>query len=111
MPCYRNCVTCMYVCKHSLPQLLVWASYRHYYSDRLPEAICCCLQTYTVNDVLLVMYCMCLPAFIVTSADKSQLWVLFMQFTPEAICCFFKRLIGVVDIVLHMCTDFHGHLC
>ena len=30
--------------------------------DRLPEAMCCCLQTYTVNDALLVMYCMCLLA-------------------------------------------------
>ena len=39
------------------------------------QIACCCLQTYTVNDVLLVMYCMCLPAFFVPSADKSQLWV------------------------------------
>ena len=34
----------------------------------------------------------------------------FMLFTnnilPEAICC----LCDVVDIVLHMCTHFHGHL-
>ena len=49
------------------------------YLDILPEAICC-LQTYTVNNVLLVMYCMCLPAFFVTSADKSQIWVIFMLF-------------------------------
>ena len=54
----------MYVCQLSLLQLLIWTSYL----DRLPEAICCCLQTYTVNDVLLVMYCMCLPAFFVPSA-------------------------------------------
>ena len=61
-----------YVCMPTLLlQLLIWTSYL----DRLPEAICCCLQTYTVNDVLLVMYCMCLPAFFVPSADKSQLWV------------------------------------
>ena len=40
----------MYVCQLSFLQLLMWASYRHFYSDRLPEAICCCLQTYTVND-------------------------------------------------------------
>ena len=39
---------------------------------RLPEAICCCLQTCNVDVVLLVMY---IPAFIVTSADISQLWV------------------------------------
>ena len=55
--------------------IILWASYRHLYLDRLPGAICCCLQPYTVVDVLLIMYCMCLPAFFVTSADKSQLWV------------------------------------
>ena len=64
-----------YVCILSLLQLLIWISYL----DILPEAICCCLQTYTVNDVLLVMYCMCLPAFFVTSA--------------------------VVDVVLHNCAQ------
>ena len=26
------------------------------FKDRLPEAICCCLQNYTVSNVLLVMY-------------------------------------------------------
>ena len=41
--------------------------------DRLPEAMCCGLQTYTVNDGLLVMYCMCLLAVIVTSADIRKL--------------------------------------
>ena len=45
----------------SLLQLLIWASYWHFYLDRLPEAIYCCLQTYTVYDVL---YCMCLPVFL-----------------------------------------------
>ena len=40
-----------------------------------PEAICCCLQTCNVDVVLLVMYCMYIPGFIVTSADISQLWV------------------------------------
>ena len=48
-------------------QLLIWISYL----DILPEAIYCCLQTYTVNAVLLVMYCMCLPAFFVTSAEPD----------------------------------------
>ena len=46
----------MYTCQLSLLQLLIWASYRHFYLDRLPEAIYCCLQTYTVYDVLLLMY-------------------------------------------------------
>ena len=41
--------------------------------ERLPEAICCCLQTCYVDVVLLVMYCMCIPALIVASADISQL--------------------------------------
>ena len=32
-------------------------------------------KTCSVNFVLLVMCCMCIPVFIVTSADISQLWV------------------------------------
>ena len=64
----------MYVCQLSLLQLLIWAGYRHF-KERLPEAICCCLQTCNVDVVLLVMYCMYIPGFIVTSADISQLSV------------------------------------
>ena len=51
----------MYACQLSLLQLLIWASIRHFYLDRLPEAIYCCLQTYTVYDVLSYM---CLPVFL-----------------------------------------------
>ena len=40
----------MYVCQLSL---LIWAGYRHF-KERLPEAICCCLQTCNVDVVLLV---------------------------------------------------------
>ena len=69
------------LCMYTLISLLIWISYL----DILPEAIHCCLQTYTVNDVLLVMYCMCLPAFFVTSADKSQIFILFTNILPEAI--------------------------
>ena len=58
----------MYVRQLSLLQLLIWASYK----ERLPEAICCSLQTCNVDVVLLVMY---IPTFIVTSADISQLWI------------------------------------
>ena len=54
----------MYAWQLSLLQLLIWASYRHFYLDRLPEAIYCRLQTYTVYDVLLIMYYMCLPVFL-----------------------------------------------
>ena len=57
--------------------------------DRLPEAMCCYLQTYTVNDGLLVMYCMCLLAVIITSADIRKLWV-------QCICICCLRLIVVV---------------
>ena len=67
MSCCWNCV--MYVCQLSL---LIWAGYRHF-KERLPESICCCLQTCNVDVVLLVMYCMYMPAFIVI--DISQLWV------------------------------------
>ena len=67
----------MYVCQLSLLQLLIWASYSIYihFKESLPEAICCCLQTCNVDVVLLVMYCMYIPTFIVTSADISQLWI------------------------------------
>ena len=46
-----------------------------HFKERSPEAICCCLQTCNVDVVLLVMYCMYIPALIVASADISQLWV------------------------------------
>ena len=44
------------------------------------------------NYALLVMYCMCLLAVIITSADIRKLWVqcicmLFTNMLPEAICC------------------------
>ena len=67
MLCCRNCV--MYVCQLSV---LIWASFIHF-KERLPEAICCCLQT-CKDVVLVVMYCMYIPAFIVSSADIRQLW-------------------------------------
>ena len=73
----------MYICQLSLLQLLIWAGYRHF-KERLPEAICCCLQTCNVDVVLLVMYCMHIPAFIVTSAG---IFMLFTNLLPEAICC------------------------
>ena len=62
----------MYVRQLSLLHLLIWAGCRQF-KERLPEAICCCLQTCNVDVVLLVMYY--ILAFIVTSADISQLWV------------------------------------
>ena len=73
--------------------------------ERLPEVICCCLQTCNVDVVLLVMCCMCIMAFIVTSADISQLWVYLCYLLMYSLRLF------VVDIVLHMCTNFRGHLC
>ena len=46
-----------------------------HFKERWPEAICCCLQTCNVDVVLLVMYCMYILTFIVTSADISLLWI------------------------------------
>ena len=45
-----------------------------HFKERLPEGICCCLQTCN-GDVLLVMYRMYIPALIVSSPDISQLLV------------------------------------
>ena len=60
---------------HYLGGYVIWASYKHLYSfkERLPEAICCCLQTCNVDVVLLVMYRMYISAFIVTSAASYGL--------------------------------------
>ena len=60
----------MYVCQLSLLHFLIGDGYN--YKDRLPEAMCC---TCSVNVVLLLMCYMYIPAFIVTSAAISQLWV------------------------------------
>ena len=68
MSCCRKCVNV------SQLSLLVWAGYRHF-TERLPDAVCCCLQTCNVDVVLLVMYYMCILAFIVTSADINHVWV------------------------------------
>ena len=92
----------MHACQLLLLQLLIWASYN---LDRLPEAICCCLQLITVIDVMLIM---CLLAFFVTSADKS----LVTNILPEAICCSETLNVYVVLLMLFciiMRTNFHGH--
>ena len=55
MPCYWEL---SYVC---MPTFIANVGQLYFYLDRLPEAIYCCLQTYTVYDVL---YYMCLPVFL-----------------------------------------------
>ena len=77
-------VLCTYVCQLSL---LIWISYL----DRLPEAICCCLQTSTVSDVLLMMNCMCLPA-------------IYYIILPEAICCCLETFNVYVVLLTLFCT-------
>ena len=84
----------MYICQLSLLQLLIYGPVIGIFihsKDRLPEAICCCLQTCSINVVLLVVCCICIPTFIVTSAVISQLWVylcylLIYIVLPEASC-------------------------
>ena len=64
----------MYTCQVLLLQLLICASNRHFiiiWTDCLRLFV----VVYTAFDVLLIKYCMCLPACFVTSADKRQLWV------------------------------------
>ena len=48
------------------------------------------------------MYCMCLPAFFVPSADKSQLWVIYAitNILPVAICCLDTCNVYVVLLTL-----------
>ena len=101
----------MYVCQLSLLQLLIWASYRHF-KERLPEAICCCLQTCNVDVVLLVMYCMYILALIVTSA-ASYGYIYAIYCLHEAICCCLQtcNVYGTWVTLYCMCTNFRGHLC
>ena len=57
--------------------------------------------TYTVIDVMLIM---CLLAFFVTSADKSQLFVYLCYLLIYCLRLFVVQkqcLCGVVDVVLH----------
>ena len=89
MPCYL-----MYACQLLLLQLLIWASFN---LDRLPGGYLLLFTTYTVIDVLLIM---CLLAFFVTSADKSQLFMLFTNILPEAICCLETLNVYVVLLML-----------
>ena len=66
-----------------------------HFKERLPEAICFCLQTCNVDVVLLVIY-MYIPASIVTSAYKSQLWVYLCYLLPKAFC----KIVYVVMLTL-----------
>ena len=60
---------------------------------------------------------MYIQAFIVTSADISQLWVYLCYLLLYCLRLFvvvyklvmFMERVG--DIVLHMCTNLRGHLC
>ena len=54
--------TCIHSSQSCLPPFytipifpLIWGIFIHF-KERLPEAICCCLQTCNVDAVLLVMY-------------------------------------------------------
>ena len=83
----------MYACQLLLLQLLIWAIYN---LDRLPEAICCCLQL-----ILLLMYCVYLSLVLIKA---SYLYINFMLFTniilPEAICCLETLNVYVVLLML-----------
>ena len=94
---YAVCLSCCWNCVCP-PSLLIRISYI------LPEATCCCLQTCNVNVVLLVMYCMCLLAFIVTI---TQLWVclisLLIIILLKAVCCCLQTCNVLMVLLLLYC--------
>ena len=58
--------------------LCIYANFHCYYGPVIGILKIDCLRLFVVVYklvVLLVMCCMCIPVFIVTSADISQLWV------------------------------------
>ena len=89
----------MYTCQ---VLLLIWASNRHFkiiWTDCLRLFV----VVYTVFDVL---YCMCLLACFVTSADKRQLWVYLcylLIILPEAICCCLETFNVYVVLLMLFC--------
>ena len=52
------------------------------------------------------MYCMCLPAFFVPSADKSQLWAI-TNILPVAICCCLDTCNVYVVLLTLFCIIVH----
>ena len=60
--CCQNCVT-MYMYVRQLLFML--------FTNILPEAICCCLQTCTVYGAWVTLYCICVQTFVVTCANIS----------------------------------------
>ena len=84
----------MYVRQISALQLLIWASLNR---DCL-RLFCCCLQTCNVDVVLVVMYCMYIPAFIVSSADISQLWVYLYYLLIQCL----RLIVVVYKLVMFM---------
>ena len=78
VPCYSIIGNCLrYACQLSLLQLLIWASYRHFYLDRLPEAIYCCLQTYTVYDVLSYMYLLVFLSLVLIKGSHECIYAIY----------------------------------
>ena len=55
------------------------------------------------------MYCMCLPAFFVPGADKSQLWVIYAitNILPVAICCCLDTCNVYVVLLTLFCIIVH----
>ena len=97
-------------------QSLIWPSC--IFKEKLPEPICCCLQTCNVDVVLLVMYCMYIQGYIVTSADISQLWVyIFMLFSLTLVVVVYKLVMFMevygawVTLYYISVQNFRGHLC
>ena len=41
------------------------------FTNILPEAICCCLQTCNVYGAWVTLYCLCVQTFVVTCANIS----------------------------------------
>ena len=71
--------------RKTLHLLVIYNIWAIFYSERLPEAICCCLQTGSVAVVLLAMYCL-------------RLYISF--------CCCLQACNVYRSVVVHMYTTF-----
>ena len=73
------------------------------FTNLLPEAICCCLQTCNVYGTWVTLYCICVQiswSLVLTSASYS----LFGNILPEAICCCLQTCYVDVMLLLMDCV-------
>ena len=86
----------------------LWVYIFMLFTNILPEAICCCLETFNVYVGLLTLFCICVQTFMVTCPNISYLYgtfSLFINLLPEALCCCLQTCNAYGVLVTLPCTN------